>query len=95
MQEAMEAKQRGWEGGGGGLRRRCGGKIFWKAKRVEKREEAEMGEGGGEASTGNVCGLNASRRPLPHSVCVSVAVNRAAWSAGEQIFPPFICMRER
>lgn len=66
----MEAKQREWGRGGGGVRR-CGGKIFWNVKRVEKREEAEMGEGGGEPSTGNVCGLKASRSPLPHSVCVS------------------------
>lgn len=66
-------KQNRGDGGGGGGGcggvRRCGGKIFWKAKRVEKREEAEMGEGGGEASTGNVCGLNA-KQEAPSSQCV-------------------------
>lgn len=39
-----------------------------------------------------VCGLNASRSLFSLFVCESVAVHRAAWPTGEQIFLFFICM---
>lgn len=71
--------------------RRCRAKIL-ESKEGWKRGRRARGETQPVASHRKcVCGLNASSL-FSLFVCESVAVHRAAWPAGEQIFLFFICV---